>query len=512
MVRHNEKIAASLEVLHDLQIKGRGEMVFQSSQFSRTHRERLIKHGFLREVIKGWLITNDPKLREGDSTTWYASFWTFVSAYLGKRFGNDYCLSPEASLLLHTGASTIPKQVTVMTRKSSGQVVALPHSTTLLLYDDAKNFPQSPVQKEGTWIMGVEEALCRVSPSFFEHNPIDAEIALRSIKEPSQLLSYLLKGGHSVIAGRLIGAYQFLGEEKIATLIKRSMEAADYTPKAYNPFSTTKPTLGKGFPFTSPYCARLEALWSQMRETILSHFPEEPGMSQNPSAYLQKVEEGYLNDAYNSLSIEGYKVTPSLIDQVRGGSWDPDHNTSDRDAMAAKGYHMTFQAVKKSILAILSGENPGDVIERDVGFWYLELFSPMVQAGILKVHQLSGYRNHPVYIKDSMHVPPASGVLSDAMETYWMLLKQEKSAAVRAVLGHFIFVYIHPYGDGNGRIGRFIMNSMFASGGYPWCVIPLSQRKCYMATLEAASTKGDITDFSLFVRDVLSEGGREVES
>jgi len=36
------------------------------------------------------------------------------------------------------------------------------------------------------------------------------------------------------------------------------------------------------------------------------------------------------------------------------------------------------------------------------------------------------------------------------------------------VLGHFIFVYIHPYMDGNGRVGRFLMNAMMASGGYLW--------------------------------------------
>jgi Fic family protein len=46
------------------------------------------------------------------------------------------------------------------------------------------------------------------------------------------------------------------------------------------------------------------------------------------------------------------------------------------------------------------------------------------------------------------------------------LLRAEPDAGVRAVLGHFMFVYIHPYMDGNGRVGRFLMNTMMASGGY----------------------------------------------
>jgi len=78
-------------------------------------------------------------------------------------------------------------------------------------------------------------------------------------------------------------------------------------------------------------------------------------------------------------------------------------------------------------------------------------------------------------------------------------LETEPSAAVRAVLGHFLFVYIHPYFDGNGRLGRFLMNSMLASGGYPWTVIRVEQRSGYMAALEAASSGGEIKPFAELV-------------
>lgn len=40
------------------------------------------------------------------------------------------------------------------------------------------------------------------------------------------------------------------------------------------------------------------------------------------------------------------------------------------------------------------------------------------------------------------------------------LLESEDNVIVRAVLGHFFFVYIHPYMDGNGRTARFLMNVM----------------------------------------------------
>jgi Fic family protein len=70
-----------------------------------------------------------------------------------------------------------------------------------------------------------------------------------------------------------------------------------------------------------------------------------------------------------------------------------------------------------------------------------------------------------------MHVPLNRDAVRDAMPAFFDLLREETHPAVRVVLGHFLFVYIHPYMDGNGRVGRFVMNVMLASGGYPWTVI-----------------------------------------
>jgi Fic family protein len=76
---------------------------------------------------------------------------------------------------------------------------------------------------------------------------------------------------------------------------------------------------------------------------------------------------------------------------------------------------------------------------------------------------------------------------------------------VRVVLGHFIFVYVHPYMDGNGRMGRFLMNVMLASGGYPWTIIPVDRRNDYMRALESASVKQEIKPFAAFVADLVQD-------
>lgn len=108
-----------------------------------------------------------------------------------------------------------------------------------------------------------------------------------------------------------------------------------------------------------------------------------------------------------------------------------------------------------------------------------------------------------MYIKNAAHVPPPREAIRDMMPALFDLLAAEPSASVRAVLGHFCFVFIHPYMYGNGRIGRFLMNAMLASGGFSWTVIRVEWRAKYLAALDAASARGEIAPLaSLLARAV----------
>lgn len=85
-------------------------------------------------------------------------------------------------------------------------------------------------------------------------------------------------------------------------------------------------------------------------------FSEAPGLPQNVEAYLSAVEEHYQEDAYNSLSIEGYEVSPALIDHVRNGLWNPAEESADiqqKDALAAKGFCQCYFEVYSLEILIL---------------------------------------------------------------------------------------------------------------------------------------------------------------
>src|SRR6056297_1944990 len=330
------------------------------------------------------------------------------------------------------------------------------------------------------------------------------------IADAADVLGLLLEGGRSSVAGRLAGAFRNAGRDRVADDIVNTMQAADYDIREKDPFENTKRAIFPGHQM-SPYVNRIRLMWQNMREPIIRHFPPAPGRPSDTHGYLKAIDDIYVTDAYHSLSIEGYHVSSELIKRVRKGDWHPEGNQEDRDhlnALTAHGYWQAFQAVRDSVQKVLEGENPGDVCDTDHGNWYRKMFGPIVTAGLLRPTDLAGYRNDQVYIRRSMHVPPRYEAVRSCMPAFFDLLKNEPDPSVRVVLGHFVFVYIHPYMDGNGRLGRFLMNVMLAAGGYPWTVIPLEKRDDYMDALERGSVELDIKPFAIFLANLVGSVGK----
>ena len=428
-----EKLAESLEALKDLQ--DQGTVAVRSGDLSRTHRERLVENGFLQEVMKGWYIPARPDEQTGESTAWYASFWDFCAAYLNERFGSDWSLSPEQSLFLHAGNFTVPKQLLVRTSKGGNKPTKLPHGTSL--FDMRASLPETGERNElrGLRVFSLPAALVRSGPAIFSENATETRTALAMVQDASDVLAILLDGGHSVIAGRLAGAFRNIGREKIAERIVNDMGKASYKVRETDPFDAPAP-----FAVTarepSPYVTRMRLMWHSMRADIPKLFPEAPVKAVDTDAYMKRVEEVYVTDAYHSLSIEGYRASAELIERVRSGDWNPDDNEQDREhrnGLAARGYYDAFQSVKKSVEKVLKKQNSSTVAGDDHADWYAQLFRPSVTAGILRPGDLAGYRNGPVYIRNSLHAPPSREAVRDMMPVLFELLSTEEDAAVRVV-------------------------------------------------------------------------------
>lgn len=512
----NKKLARSLEVLMERQ--GEGRRIFRSAEFPREDRERLLRNGFLQPVIQGWLMLSSPSAKPKDTTPWYSSVWEFCAQYCAHRFGDRWHLSAGDSLLLHAENTAVPKRIRVQAEQGTNHNLSLPFDTVLSDLKAARIPDDSDVVvKDGLRLFTPEAALLRVPAAFYRRYPVEAQTVLANVKQVNWLLQRLVSDGQSVVAGRLAGAFRHVGMDSVADGIARTIRDAERFFREKNPFEEYRP-IGAGTaegsistihttPVASTTRFRLSQYWERMREPILAAFPRPPGRPENDVEvrhYLQRVEDAYVEDAYHSLSIEGYRVTPELLERVRAGQWDPLRVPADReqhDALAARGYWQAFQKVKESVAAVLKGENSGRIVRMEHSFWYQQMFQPYAAAGLYGENQLVGYRNQAVYLRGSRHVPMRWERVGEAMDVLFDLLEAEPEPTVRAAAGHLLFGYIHPYPDGNGRNARFLMNVMLASGGYPWTIIRTEDRKLYLDVMQTACVDQDFDPYARFLGD-----------
>ena len=214
----------------------------------------------------------------------------------------------------------------------------------------------------------------------------------------------------------------------------------------------------------------IRMLWASTRPAVIQAFPKAPGLPKDADTYLHRVDEIYQTDAYHSLSIEGYSVSPEVIEKVRQGNWSPGKSEDDRksrEALAARGYWQAFQLVKTAVQKVITGENPGTLARTAHKEWYRELFQPCVRAGLIDAGALAGYRNIPVYIRNSRHVPPRWEVVRDAMPALFDLLNRKEPG--KSAAGHWLG-YIHPMRmeTTNGALpNEMMLASGFFSTGDP---------------------------------------------
>lgn len=496
-----EKIAESLEQLKKIQDKDNYVVLHGTEQLGRVHLTRLLGEGWLKEVIKGWYIASHPGM-EGDTTDWYTSYWAFISRYCDSRFGSNWSLTAEQSLDLHSGNTTVPRQTTIRNPEGNNNITSLLYGTNL--FNLKAKLPSSIYihHEYGVRMYSLAEALVYVSPSYYRNDPVSARICLQMVKDESEIYGILANEGASTRAGRLAGGFRNIGRDKIANNILSYMKRLGYDVREEDPFEDRIENLSP-FP-VSPYVTRISLMWGKMRQTIIDNFPSPTVDNKDVNQLLKLLDDKYTEDAYHSLSIEGYKVSDELIEKVKSGNWNPKEEDKEaHNALVARGYYQAFQVVKNTIVKIIEGTNAGTAVDEDHGNWYFEMWQPMVAAGLYKPSAIVGYRNRPVYIRNSRHTPMNCDAVRDVMPEFFRLLRDENNPAVRAILGHFIFSFIHPYNDGNGRMSRFIMNTMLSTGGYSWTIIPVEKRNAYMQALEKASIDGDITDFAKFIAGLL---------
>jgi len=107
-------------------------------------------------------------------------------------------------------------------------------------------------------------------------------------------------------------------------------------------------------------------------------------------------------------------------------------------------------------------------------------------------------RNYQVKISGSKFIPPTPVELSLELDSFFKWYNKNKKTMhpiILSALVHLRLVTIHPFGDGNGRIARLLMNIVLNNSNYPLFIVDYRNRKSYYSALEKSQVKEDDSYF-----------------
>jgi Fic family protein len=215
---------------------------------------------------------------------------------------------------------------------------------------------------------------------------------------------------------------------------------------------------------------------------------------------LKQARERRSHDAYHSSAIEGYRLRMEEVSQLLG----PESGEGSIDDLASRvavvGYARAFDALLARIERTDDRLSLSSQLILDL---YTDLFAPSVEAGLVDRASLQRYRNGPVYIRNTMYVPPNADKVPALMEVTIeeMNTIPVQDGMLRGILTHLWFVWAHPFVDGNGRVARFLMNAALLAARHPWLTIRVDQRAEYFRALRRAQIDEEYTAFARFITD-----------
>lgn len=219
-----------------------------------------------------------------------------------------------------------------------------------------------------------------------------------------------------------------------------------------------------------------------------------------PHAAIEYLEISQLiNEIKSTNDIEGVKSTKKEI----------------QEAVDARNTHknVRFKNTVRSYFTILDNEKP---FIDDLGD-FRDIYDKVVKDEIADEDLPDGkyFRKSGVTIYDERNNKVAHrGVSSEeAIHTALQSLlrfmnRSEISLFYKAIITHYYFEYVHPFYDGNGRMGRFMLSSYLAHKLDPFSALSISEsiynnRNKYDKLFIDASNKNNFGDMTLFIFEML---------
>ncbi len=218
-----------------------------------------------------------------------------------------------------------------------------------------------------------------------------------------------------------------------------------------------------------------KAKWFGNFEKIKARYKKEQKITP-PSMRTKGQEQFAVKFTYNTQRIEGSSLTLKETANLLERGISPNEKPI-ADALEAQAHNKVFFEMIKY---------EKDLSYQIVLYWHKKLFEQTKPDIVGKT------RTHQVQISGSKFMPPMPAEIDILLQEFFEWYNKNKSTlnpVELAALTHLKFVTIHPFGDGNGRISRLIMNFVLHKHGYPMLDIPYEKRNSYYNALERSQVK-----------------------
>jgi len=222
--------------------------------------------------------------------------------------------------------------------------------------------------------------------------------------------------------------------------------------------------------------------WNEKIKIISVNYKKE-SKKKPASIKLKEFETFGISFTYNTQRIEGSNLTESDTKDLLIHGVTP-AKKSQIDVMETKKHYDLFMKLVTSKKQFIT--------KKIMLSWHKEIFD---QTKIGEAGNIRSY-NVGISTNDKIEFAAVPEISKNLQEFFSWLKKDNKINYVKlAALAHYKFVSIHPFGDGNGRISRLIMNYILWYYDCPLLLIKNSEKRAYFKSLEKSQLKKDEIHF-----------------
>jgi Fic family protein len=219
----------------------------------------------------------------------------------------------------------------------------------------------------------------------------------------------------------------------------------------------------------------------QKLEKIKINFQKE--WNRIPKTIQEKeLEQISIEFTYNTNAIEGSTITLEDATEIIKNNFAP--NKSLRDIKETEAHSRVF---------LKSLEKKEIITKELLQYWHKEIFYQT------KSDIAGKFRDYQVRVGN--YRAPDWQDIEELMKEFIKYVNQEQEPIFIEFIAkvHYRFESIHPFGDGNGRIGRLLINYLLWHAGYPILIINYKKRSSYYKAF-----KDEKTFVKYFIRRYIS--------